>query len=96
MSSSNSRSSVSSLGDTSSMFSDTTITDADIHELVEKFGTNFFAIIQKLESMIRDAKNKNSILTIGNITSHDNLSSSASNSSNSTINSPSPSSPSSY
>jgi hypothetical protein len=82
------------------MFSDTTITDADIHELVEKFGTNFFAIIQKLESMIRDAKNKNSNLTIGNITSHDNLSSSASsassapstyNSSNSNSNTNSPS-----
>ena len=83
MSSSNSRSSVSSLGDASSMFSDTTITDADIHDLVEKFGTNFFAIIQKLESMIRDAKNKNSNLTIGNVTSHDNLSSSASSTSNS-------------
>jgi hypothetical protein len=82
------------------MFSDTTITDADIHELVEKFGTNFFAIIQKLESMIRDAKNKNSNLTIGNVTSHDNLSSSASsassvsstsNSSNSNSNTNSPS-----
>ena len=84
MSSSNIENSISSLGDTSSISSDAnTISDADIHELVDEFGNNFIAIIQKLESMIRDAKNKNSNITIGKITSHNNLSSSTSSTSSS-------------
>ena len=85
---------------TSSMSSMTTertmrsskIADMDIEELVDTFGDNFFAIIQKLESMIQDAKNKNSNLTIDNVTSRSRSQSlsthqSSSNDSNSTINS---------
>ena len=64
--------SVSSFGSTAfSQDSDTksTISDPDIITLVDEFGINFIAIIQKLESMIRDAKNKDSNLTTGNVRS---------------------------
>ena len=90
MSNSN-RNSMSSMTSESTMGS-SKIADMDIEELVNTFGDNFFAIIQKLESMIQDAKNKNSNLTIDNVTSRprsQSLSSqqSSSNGSNSTINS---------
>ena len=50
-----------------------TISDPDINTLVDNFGSNFIAIIQKLEGMIRNAKNKDSNLTIDNLRDRANV-----------------------